>query len=77
MVDWTLHIQSNPKVLYGKAIIKNTRISVDLILEKLAVGDKFDDLLDAYPNITEKDIYACLMFAAFSIKNEIVYSIAS
>ena len=65
MVDWTQHIQSNPKILYGKPTIKNTRISVDLILEKLAVGDKFEDLLDAYPNIIEKDIYACLMFAAF------------
>ncbi len=45
-------------------------------MKKLAVGDKFEDLLDAYPNITEKNIYACLMFAAFSIKNEIVNSIA-
>lgn len=77
MVDWTLHIQTNPKILYGKPTIKDTRISVELILEKLAVGDKFEDLLDAYPNITEKDVYACLMFAAFSIKNEVIYSIAS
>ena len=77
MVDWLKHIESNPKILYGKPIIKNTRISVDLILEKLAAGDTYVDLLDAYPNITLEDINACLLFASHSIKNEIVYSIAS
>lgn len=34
MVDWNLHIESNPKKLFGKPTIINTRISVDLIPEK-------------------------------------------
>ena len=76
MIDWTKHIESNPKVLYGKPVIKNTRIPVDLILEKLAMGDEYHDILDAYPSLTIKDIHACLLFASHSIKNEIVYSIA-
>jgi uncharacterized protein (DUF433 family) len=77
MIDWTLHIESDPEKLFGKPIIKNTRIPVDLILEKLAVGDSTDDLIDAYPRITKEDIAACLMFAADSIKNEVVISKAS
>jgi len=77
MIDWTLHIESNPEKLFGKPVIINTRIPVDLILEKLAVGDTIDDLIDAYPNITKDDITACLIFAADSIKNEIIISKAS
>ena len=77
MLNWKKHIESNPEILYGKPIIKKTRIPVDLILEKLATGDSHRDLLDAYPNISDKDINACLLFAAFSINNEVIFSIAS
>jgi len=77
MIDWTLHIEADPEKLYGKPVIIHTRIPVDLILEKLAVGDTIDDLIEAYPNITKDDIAACLIFAADSIKNEIVISKAS
>jgi uncharacterized protein (DUF433 family) len=77
MIDWTLHIESDPEKLFGKPVIMNTRIPVDLILEKLAVGDTIDDLIEAYPPITKDDIAACLIFAADSIKNEIVISKAS
>ena len=77
MIDWTLHIESDPEKLFGKPVIINTRIPVDLILEKLAVGDTVDNLIDAYPKITKDDIAACLVFAADSIKNEIIISKAS
>lgn len=71
MIDWTKHIESKPEVLFGKPVIINTRISVDLILEKMASGDSVEDLLDAYTQVRKDDIYACLLFAAESIKNEI------
>lgn len=77
MIDWTLHIESNPEKLFGKPVIINTRIPVDLILEKLAAGDTIDDLLQAYPKITKDDLTACLLFAADSVKNEIIFSKAS
>ncbi|QQS51735.1 MAG: DUF433 domain-containing protein [Bacteroidota bacterium] len=77
MIDWTLHIESIPEKLYGKPVIKNTRIPVDLILEKLASGDTIEDLIEAYPKIQKEDISACLLFAADSIKNEVVFSKAS
>jgi uncharacterized protein (DUF433 family) len=77
MIDWTLHIESNPEKLFGKPVIINTRIPVDIILEKLATGDTMEDLVEAYPKITKDDIAACLLFAADAIKNEIIYSKAS
>lgn len=72
MLNWESYLESNPKVLYGKPIIKGTRIAVDLILEKMAAGDCIDELLDAYPKISQDAIYACLAFASQAIKNEVV-----
>jgi uncharacterized protein (DUF433 family) len=72
-MNWQEHIDANPKILYGKPVIKNTRIPVDMILEKLAIGDTIDDLLKAYPKITHEDINACLLFAADAVKNELIY----
>jgi len=77
MMNWTGHIESNPKVMMGKPVIKSTRIPVDLLLEKLAEGETISDLLEAYPTIKKEDIYAALAFASEAIKNEIVYSLAS
>jgi uncharacterized protein (DUF433 family) len=77
MVDWTLHIESDPGKLFGKPVIAHTRIPVDLILEKLAGGDSVSDLLNAYPKLKEEDIVACLLFAADSVKNELILSHAS
>lgn len=77
MTDWKQHIESNPQILFGKPIIAKTRIPVDLILEKLALGDTIQDLLSAYPSITREDINACLLYASEAIKNEITLSKAS
>lgn len=77
MKDWRNHIESKPTVLYGKPVIKNTRIPVDLLLEKLSEGESVDDLLKAYPRLKKEDIFAALAFAAEMIKNEIVHSLAS
>ena len=77
MIDWTLYIESNPDILFGKPIIAATRIPVDLILEKQAAGDTIENLLDAYPGITKDNIAACLLFAADSIKHETIFSKAS
>ncbi len=77
MIDWRVHIESNPSIMYGKPVIRNTRIPADLILEKLSEGETLEELLEAYPRIRREDIFAVLAFAAATIKNEVVYSIAS
>jgi uncharacterized protein len=54
----THRIETNPKVMMGKPVIRGTRIPVELILRKLSEGASVDDLLDAYPRLTREDIRA-------------------
>lgn len=68
-MNWRDHIYSDPSIMFGKPCIKNTRIPVDLILEKLGNGYSIGDLLDAYPKISEEDIKACMLYASVSINN--------
>jgi len=66
-------IQIDPKVMMGKAVIAGTRITVELILEKLAAGETAEQLLKAHPRLTEAGIRAALEFAAKSLGAEIIY----
>jgi uncharacterized protein (DUF433 family) len=52
-------IVRNKEILGGKPTIKGTRISVELILEKMSNGYSIDDVLDAYPQLTKEAIQAC------------------
>jgi len=53
-------ITMTPDVMQGKPVIRGTRITVDLILRKLAEGASEQDLLEAYPHLTIEDIRATL-----------------
>jgi uncharacterized protein (DUF433 family) len=68
-MNWRTHITTDPSIMFGKACIKNTRIPVDLILEKLGKGYTIEELLAAYPKISEEDIKACMLYASASISN--------
>jgi uncharacterized protein (DUF433 family) len=57
-------IEINPKVMIGKPVIRGTRITVELILRKLAEGATPKDLTQAYPHLTEDDIAAAFTYAA-------------
>jgi uncharacterized protein (DUF433 family) len=64
MAEWRERISADPAILVGKPIIKGTRISVELILDWLASGWSFEQILEAYPHIAREDILAALAFAA-------------
>jgi uncharacterized protein (DUF433 family) len=53
-------IISNPKIMVGKPIIKGTRITVELILDKLAAGQTVEQILEDYPHLTREGIRAAL-----------------
>jgi len=57
-------IVSKPGILYGKPVIEGTRLSVEAILQNLASGYSYDELLDAYPFLTAEDIIAAIKYAA-------------
>lgn len=51
-------IQSHPAVMMGKPVVAGTRITVELILEKLAAGETMEQLLQAHPRLTLEGIQA-------------------
>jgi len=61
-------IQSDPAVMMGKPVIAGTRITVELILEKLAAGETVEQILDAHPRLTREAISASLAYAAQTIR---------
>ena len=63
-------IERNPEVMLGKPVIKGTRITVELIVRKIAGGYSIDELLKAYPHLTRQQIQAALEFAADVVANE-------
>jgi uncharacterized protein (DUF433 family) len=52
----------DPAVMLGKPVIRGTRITVELILEKLAAGDSEEEILESYPRLTREAIRAALDF---------------
>ncbi len=65
-------IERDPKIMQGKPIIKGTRITVELIVRKIASGFSISDILAGYPHLTEVQVAAALEYAARMIADEIV-----
>ncbi len=57
-------ITSSPEVMRGNPTIRNMRFSVAQLLELLAGGMSFQDILRDYPYLEQEDIQACLAYAA-------------
>jgi uncharacterized protein (DUF433 family) len=66
-------IVADPAVMMGKPIVAGTRITVELILEKLAAGETVEQLLEAHPRLTRPAILAALDFAAKALRADVVY----
>ena len=59
----------DPKVMFGKPLIKGARLTVEYILNLLAHSSSATDILDEYEALTLEDIQACLFFASQSLSN--------
>ena len=66
-------IISNPAVMMGKPVVRGTRITVELILEKLAAGETMEQILEAHPRLTREGIQAALAFAAETLRSDVIY----
>ncbi len=69
-------VVSDPSVMMGKPIVIGTRITVELILEKLAAGETLEQVLDAHPRLTKDGVLAALAFAAEALRADVVYPIS-
>ncbi len=68
-------IQSDPSVMMGKAVVSGTRITVELILEKLAAGETVEQLIEAHPRLTKDAVCTALDFAAQALHANVVYPV--
>ncbi|NLR82278.1 DUF433 domain-containing protein [Chitinophaga eiseniae] len=66
-MDTRQYIEINPKVMMGKPVIRGTRITIQLILEKLSEKETIQDILIAYPQIAQEAIYAAIAYAASKV----------
>ena len=66
-------IVADPKIMMGKPKVAGTRITVELILEKLAAGESVDQILAAHPRLTDEVVRAAIAFAAQVLRAEVVY----
>ena len=62
-------ISINPNICNGKPVISGTRITAQTILEFLGAGDSVEDVLEEYPSLNRKDIYACMQYASKLMAN--------
>ncbi len=70
-------IEINPGVCGGKPVIQGTRIPVSVLLELLATGESWQSILVGYPELTEEDLQAVLLFAKDSVEHTEVVPISS
>ena len=75
MAQYAGLIESDPQIKMGKPVIAGTRITVESIVEKMALGETIDQLLAAHPRLTQETIRAALGFAAEALRADVVYPI--
>ncbi len=63
-------IEINPEIMFGKPVIKGTRITVEQILRKLAGGMTVDEIRTDHPHLQVEDVYAATGFAASYLAQE-------
>lgn len=62
-------IEINPKILGGKPVIKNTRIPLYIILQMIADGATFKEIIQEYPKLTEEDIRAAVEYSIYILNH--------
>ena len=59
-------IEINPNIMFGKPVIKGTRVTVEQLLRKLAGGMTIEEIITDHPHLRKEDILAAQEFAAVS-----------
>jgi uncharacterized protein (DUF433 family) len=59
-------IEIRPNIMFGKPVIRGTRVTVEQILRKLAGGMTVEEIITDHPHLTKEDILAAQEFAAIN-----------
>ena len=71
-MNWQNYIIVDPTVCHGKACFKGTRIMVSVILDNLAAGLSYDEILRSYPSLNVEAIQAAIAYAAELTRERVV-----
>ncbi len=74
MVNWHEYIVSDSDILTGKPTIRNTRLSVEFIMGRLANGWTEKEIIENYPILTEESLKAVYAFTYEFIKDSMFYT---
>lgn len=66
-------ICSDPAVMMGKPVIAGTRVTVELVLEKLAADESVDQIVAAHPRLTRAGVLAAVDYAAKVLHTDIIH----
>jgi uncharacterized protein (DUF433 family) len=72
MMNWQDYITADPAVCDGKPCIKGTRIMVSVVLDNLAAGAPYEELLTSYPALDRNAIRAAIAYAADLARERVV-----
>lgn len=70
-------ITLNPNICYGKPTIRDMRYPIENMLELMAGGMSFEEILADYPDLEKEDLMASLQYAAKLTEIKSIYRLAS
>jgi uncharacterized protein (DUF433 family) len=76
-IDFRERIVVDPGILVGKPVVKGTRIPVSKILNLVAHGFTFDQIIEDYPVLTQDDVRAAILYAGARLDREEVYALSA
>jgi uncharacterized protein (DUF433 family) len=59
--------------MMGKPVVAGTRITLELILDKLAAGETVEQVLSEHPRLTAEGVRAAIAFAAEALWADVIY----
>ena len=65
-------ITFDAKIMAGKACIRGMRIPVSVIVNQIAHGATFEEILQEYPDLEKGDIEQAVEYAAWLTKEEVI-----
>ena len=75
-MNWRDYIHSDPAVLAGKPVVRGTRLAADFLLGLFASGWTHAEVLDSYPQLSQKALRAVFAFAAEAMREESFYAVS-
>ena len=72
-----VRIVTNPDVMLGKPVVEGTRITVELILEKLSGSESVHQMLGSYPTLTRQGVLAAIKYAVDVLRLDVVFPIGA